>query len=194
MPAAGCRAAFACGAIVSVFSSSLEVARLSTTRDLLFNIAPGVVSPTPHFGAILLVALLAGVVNLAVIGIEIWWVLRIGEFAEASGWRAKRNRILGAWSFLIPIVNYWFPYQAIRDAQPPDQSPADTLRWWLWYILGPLCTGIVLTAVGIVGNAVLIAIALAGATAIQILIAVLGWQLVDELDQTQDNALAAIAA
>ncbi len=37
---------------------------------------------------------------------------------------------MGSW--FVPVVNYWFPYQAIRDClAPEDPHRGLVLQWWL---------------------------------------------------------------
>ena len=48
-----------------------------------------------------------------------------------SAGRRSRARTLGAFSVLIPIVNFWWPYEAIRDCYPPGGRSAVALRWFV---------------------------------------------------------------
>jgi hypothetical protein len=63
------------------------------------------------------------------------WQYRAATTARALGYPARRSPGLGAWSWVIPLVNLWFPYQAIRDLLPPGHAlRALVLRTWLFYI------------------------------------------------------------
>jgi len=63
------------------------------------------------------------------------WQYRAATTARALGYPARRSPALGAWSWVIPVVNFWFPYQAIRDLLPPGHEVRTlVLRTWLCYM------------------------------------------------------------
>jgi hypothetical protein len=73
--------------------------------------------------------IVAGVVFLV-------WQFRAAKTARALGYPARRSPALGAWSWVIPVVNLWFPYQAMRDLLPPGHAVRSlVLRTWLCYVL-----------------------------------------------------------
>ena len=47
------------------------------------------------------------------------------------GLRLRRSPTLAAAGFIIPIVNFWWPYQAAADLLPPG-SPDRRLAGWWW--------------------------------------------------------------
>ncbi len=62
------------------------------------------------------------------------WFYRAALTAEAAGLPARRRPGLAACSFIIPVVNFWWPYQSACDLFPAGH-PARRLvgRWWaLW--------------------------------------------------------------
>ena len=68
------------------------------------------------------------------------WFYRACSDARALGLYTRREPGLATGSFVIPIVNLWWPYQSTCDLFPPD-SPArpNVLRWWLlWVVAGPV--------------------------------------------------------
>ena len=70
---------------------------------------------------------------LALIAVLIWQY-RAATAAQAIGHRAARTPALGVAGWIIPIVNFWFPYQGIRDCLPTgDPGRGRVLRWWLGY-------------------------------------------------------------
>jgi hypothetical protein len=189
------RIALVASAVLAVFVGGMTAAILSSIHGHLFTTNPdGTVKVSHQLRTLQIATILPGLASLAVTGIEIWWLTRIGEFANASGWPSTRNRTLGAWSLIIPIVNYWFPYQAIRDSNPPGYPTRVALRWWLWKLIGPPCAGIVVFVTAIAASGVVVAFALACQAAVLLVVAVFGFRLVDELDDTQDNALESITA
>jgi hypothetical protein len=59
------------------------------------------------------------------------------------------SSVLGVAFWFIPVVNFWMPYQAIRDCLAPDDpNRARVLRYWL-YTLG-IEIGFILTAIAII--------------------------------------------
>ncbi|HEY1738480.1 MAG TPA: hypothetical protein VGI86_07210, partial [Acidimicrobiia bacterium] len=187
------RAALVASAVLGVFNSGLTSAVLTSTHGALFftRNSDGIIEKSHRITTLQHALLIPGVFSIAVIGIEIWWLVRIGEFAQASGWPSTHNRTLGAWSLIIPVVSLWFPYLAIRDSNPPGHPNDDLLRWWLWRVIAPPVIQLGVFAAAATDNAVFVALALGVATVVLILIAVLGWHVVDEIDHTQDSALAA---
>lgn len=59
------------------------------------------------------------------------WQFRASRTARNLGWPAKHSPALGTWSWVIPVVNYWFPYQAIRDCLAPGDPNRSVVRT-LW--------------------------------------------------------------
>jgi hypothetical protein len=132
-----------------------------------------------------LISLPYGFVGHAYLALLIAWLYNAGKFADTQRWPTVRSRTLGAFSPLIPIVNLWWPYDAIRDLYPPGGRPDVALRWWLSYLIAP--------PVAFVSVIVTTAFAPAAVTAIVVVLAggllvvpvVLGWKLVDDLDAMQ---------
>ena len=38
---------------------------------------------------------------------------------------------------MIPVVNLWWPYEAIRDLYPPGRRPPVALQWWVAHLVVP---------------------------------------------------------
>jgi hypothetical protein len=147
---------------------------------------------TPHVSngltALQLASTPLGLLSVAFLGLLIAWILQAGKFAEMMGWPTVRSRTLGAWSILIPIVNFWFPYEALRDAYPPQAPHAALLRWWLMYIVTPIPLMFLVFGVALTGSATATATVII-LTIIPIgLTVVFGWQAIDELDAAQAGA------
>lgn len=90
----------------------------------------------------------ASMLLLAVGIIFLIWFYRALTVAAESGLPAKRGPGLGVAGFLIPIVNFWWPYRSMVDAMPAGH-PAQPLilRWWLLYVAMSLLTiGVVVAA------------------------------------------------
>jgi|SRR5947209_2477303 len=90
--------------------------------------------------------LLAGVLFLL-------WFHRSCRNARALGLPTRRDPALATAGFVIPVVNYWWPYQSTCDLLPAGHpARRHVLRWWLLWLVGGLMSGIVVfTGVAIGG-------------------------------------------
>jgi hypothetical protein len=128
-------------------------------------------------------------VSLAFFVLLVAWIYHAAKFGELQGWPAARGCLLGSLSLLIPIVQFWWPYEAVRDSFPPGQRPPSVLHWWLAYLIVPVVTmfGVAITALS--GSVEAIVIALALAVPVVAVPVVLGWRLIDALDAAQRASL-----
>lgn len=136
-----------------------------------------------RFVAIQLAWMPLGFLGLAFTAILIAWIYHAGEFADAMGWPAARSRTLGAFSVLIPVVNLWWPYEAIRDAYPPGADHEALLRWWLSYLIVPFVTFLAVFVVAIVGTTPVLWITIAAAAVCTTIPVTLGWKLIDDFER-----------
>jgi hypothetical protein len=173
-------------AVYTLLAFALTGALFNGSRHGLFTTNPdGTTQVSNHLVALQLASTPMSLLGLAFVGLLIAWIYQAGKFAEMNGWPTVRNRTLGAFSILIPIVNFWFPYEALRDAYPPQSPHPALLRWWLTYILIPipLTFAVFIVALTASGTATAIVVAL---TVIPLTLSVVfGWQAIDELDAAQ---------
>jgi hypothetical protein len=59
------------------------------------------------------------------------WQYRAARTARLLWLPARHSAGLGVGSWFIPVVNFWFPYQALRDCLPPGH-PGRTAVGRLW--------------------------------------------------------------
>lgn len=86
--------------------------------------------------------------TIGAVVIECIWQFRAASAARALLLPAKRTPGWGVAFWFIPIVNFWMPYQAIRDClDPADPNRAIVLRYWL-FVVG-LWIGDTLTVIGL---------------------------------------------
>ncbi len=79
------------------------------------------------------------VFTLGVIVLLILWLYRAGATARAAGLPLRRDPGLGAVSLIIPILQFWWPYRAARDAVGPDKQAQNlVVRWWTAWIASSL--------------------------------------------------------
>ena len=125
--------------------------------------------------SLLLLALEAAVYVLFLI-----WQYQAAKTAQLLLLPARRSPGLGVGSWFIPIVNLWFPYQALRDCLPAGHRGRSVVaRMWAFYIATTVmlvATDIVATLgspVGFVLAAVTLALgagfAVQGTTAVQLI-------------------------
>jgi hypothetical protein len=117
-------------------------------------------SVTPVLSYCSLGVLVAGVLFLV-------WMYRAAAVARLLGLPARRAPGLATFSFLIPIVNLWWPYQSTCDLLPPGHPGRHAVgRWWAtWLSSSLLVPAIFLAGYGPVWLRVVLA-ALAGGAAI----------------------------
>lgn len=99
--------------------------------------------------------------QLLVLGVGVvflLWFYRAAVNARALGLPARREPPLATASFIIPIVNLWWPYRSTLDLLPAD-DPArpHVLRWFLlWVVGGFVSTAIVLVSALVEGPVALL--------------------------------------
>ena len=119
-------------ALVSVASIALELYGINAINEVLagsLDLAP--LEAYDNWG-IVLAALL--VVVLLTTGIS--WMVWHYRLAKGAPGRLERSPAMHAWSWVIPFIALWFPYQNTRAVQgvygvaPPSWMPV----WWLTFI------------------------------------------------------------
>ncbi len=69
------------------------------------------------------------------------WQYRAARTARLLWLPAARSAGLGVASWFIPVVNFWFPYQALRDCLPPDHPDRGVVgRLWAFFIAALVLT------------------------------------------------------
>jgi hypothetical protein len=105
--------------------------------------APTLVAPDQFNGAIGALMSAVGLCAIAAVVIACIWQFRAASSARAMAYPARRSPGWGVACWFIPIVNYWMPYQAIRDCLAPgDPGRRLILRWWLSVIAMQTLVGV----------------------------------------------------
>lgn len=87
--------------------------------------------------------LLSGTINLAGFVLFLVWQSRAATTARSLAYPARRSPALGVGGWFIPVCNFWFPYQALRDCLPPGHPARRmVLHMWLW-LIAQLCVSVV---------------------------------------------------
>jgi hypothetical protein len=115
-------------------------AESSTFREVFHNIRvqidTGVVqSQTNQSATLNLVGVLNLAVEVPVYLLFLMWQYKAAVTAQLLRIPARRSPGLGVGSWFIPVVNLWFPYQAIRDCLPPEDPGRRVVgRMWACFI------------------------------------------------------------
>ncbi len=119
------------------------------------------------------------------------WFYRSASLASSTGLRARRNPGLATASFMIPVLNFWWPYQSTCDLLPENHPARHVVRrWWtLW--IGCMVGGVaVFFSVGV--NTVALAIATGATVVLALLSAVTARIVVSEITDAHDQLLAGV--
>jgi hypothetical protein len=114
-------------------------------HDLRVEASTGVVQP--QLNRSVTHTNLLGLATLAVTApfyvLLLTWQYRAARTARLLHLPAAHSAGLGVGSWFIPIVNFWFPYQALRDCLPPGHADGRVVnRMWACFI-----SALILTAV-----------------------------------------------
>lgn len=117
------------------------------------------------------------------------WQYRAATTAQRLRFPARRSPALGVGSYLIPVVQLWFPYQALRDCLPPgDPNRTVVLHTWLLLILTGLINVVLIVllaeAHGLGVGLLVVQIGL------ETLLGSLGYRLVTAVSSAHNRALA----
>ena len=88
--------------------------------------------------------------TIATFGLQVFfmiWLYRAAGVARKAGLPARRDPVWAILGFIIPVVNFWFPYQVARDSfAPTDARRGVAARWWTWYLISTLLGAVVVVA------------------------------------------------
>lgn len=152
---------------VSTITGAFQWHWIAEHWDEITAAGNGVQSNNGNNGAAI-IGQMAGLVLLAAGILFMIWFYRAAQLAASSGLTARRSPGLATASFIIPIVNLWWPYQSTRDLLPENHPGRQVVkRWWaLW--IGCTIGGLAVGAAAFTG-----AVALAIATGITVVLALL---------------------
>jgi hypothetical protein len=87
--------------------------------------------------------IIGGLVEIAGFVLFLVWQSRAATTARSLGYPGRRSPALGVGGWFIPVCNFWFPYQAIRDCLPPGHPARPmVLHMWLW-LMAQFCVSLV---------------------------------------------------
>lgn len=129
-----------------------------------------------------------GALEIGALVLIVLWQAKATDMARALGFPAVRSTGWGIAGWFVPVIRWWFPYQAVRDCLAPgDPERATVKRMWTCYLvsLGASLITMILALAGTpVGWAtgVLTAVAAAG-------FAALGVRVVTVIDEAHRRTL-----
>ena len=101
-------------------------------------------------------------VNFAAQVLLMIWLYRAATLARRAGLPARHDATWAWLGFLVPVVNFWFPYQVAADAMPVGDPARRRVGWWwaCWLAQGFVTIPIAITAYFSRPTAVVLAIGL----------------------------------
>ena len=109
-------------------ATALSLGGLVTAIDRFGDIARRNTSSTlPTFWW---VAQFGGLIGIAVLVLRIVWLYRAASVARSLGLETRREPLHSAIGWLIPVINYWWPYQGMTDLFPEGERPDRRIAWW----------------------------------------------------------------
>jgi hypothetical protein len=131
------------------------------------------------------VALIVGVALFMI------WFHRSAVLAASSGLHARRSAGWATASFIIPVLNLWWPYQSTCDLLPQNHpARAAVRRWWaLWIASFIGCFAVIFAAFV---DPIVLAIAAAVTVVLALLAAVAARTVVTEITDAHDSLLAGV--
>ena len=119
-------------AVLAGISSLPDIARVRTDRSSGID-----EKIAGHWAdlSMIRVHLAAGLIALVTTGLWLWKVRRNVDQIDRADQRHRRIWIWLGW--LVPIMNYWFPLQIVRDVGESSQRPRLPYRsWWAAWVIG----------------------------------------------------------
>jgi hypothetical protein len=136
---------------------------------------------------------LFGIVGFAIAVLFMIWFYRAASNGWSSGIPARHGPVIATFSFIIPVLNLWWPYQAALDMVPAsDPNRGIIRRWWALWLLGMLCGVLVYPAAAIYTETT--ARVVAGIGAVAMLMAALAARAMVEYVTSTHEHLGNVAA
>jgi hypothetical protein len=133
---------------------------------------------------------LAGIVLLVVGVLFLLWFHRAATNAISAGMHARRSPVLATLSFIIPILNLWWPYQSACDMLPAEHPGRLAIRrWWaLW--IGCTIAGLATIGAAATLNDLALALTTAVGVVLAVLAAIAARAVVDAISDAHGQLLA----
>lgn len=182
------RAALVAGAAIEiVLAATMAVVYSSFFGDLFREIersSRSRSSAPPTFPS----GFFAGIIVLNVVQIALYvvgilfivWSYQSARAARTLGIPARLESYWSVLGWIVPVVNFWFPYQVVVDCLPPGHPARRTVGWWWGLYLGMGFSVVVV----MVGSFISVPVALVAAVlpaTLAVLAAQRGRQMIQEI-------------
>ncbi len=147
------------GLVLYVVQLATSLVILPTVRDMfqqmIDDIEAGRTTTTvatntePAYVAANLVSNVAGIGFIVVGIIFLIWVHKALTNAGALGLRLTHSPGWGVAGFIVPIIQFWVPYQAMRDLFPEGNAARSTVTRWFASWLGASLLSVIMTVTAI---------------------------------------------
>jgi Domain of unknown function (DUF4328)/Protein of unknown function (DUF2510) len=135
----------------------------------------------------------ASLVLLVVGVLFLLWFHRAAANAVSAGMHARRSPVLATISFIIPILNLWWPYQSTCDMLPADHPGRVAVRrWWaLW--VGCTIAGLATAGAAFTLNDIALAVTTAVGVVLAVLAAFAARAVVEEISDAHGQLMTRTA-
>lgn len=100
------------------------------------------------------------VLVLGFVGVIIW-AYKAASVASKLNYPARHSTTWAILGWIVPVINFWFPYQSVRDCLAPDNPERRSVRrWWALYLVGSFAWVVIVVIAIVVGLAIALALAL----------------------------------
>jgi hypothetical protein len=97
--------------------------------------APALTIPHGFYGGFGVIVSLFNLLTVAAVIVACVWQFRAASTARALGHPAKHSPGWGVGSWFVPVVDFWMPYQALRDClAPADPSRKLVEQFWMFLL------------------------------------------------------------
>jgi len=114
--------------------------------------------------------------------VMIVWLYQVASVARRLNIPARHSPGWAIGGFLVPIVNFWFPYQVARDCFLPQHPGRSTVAMWWGMTLGSIATGITVVLVAALSGRTAGTICGAALLAVPVWAAVSGYRMVQQIE------------
>lgn len=194
---AGRRASIALifGALLS--AASLIVSALvfgPAVHRLIHDLRVGDTARLPQINlSVFLPLQLFSFVGLAVQILVMIWLYRAATLAGRAGLPARHDPIWGAVGFIVPIINFWFPYQVAADTLPSGDPARSVVGWWWTWWLAQNFVGIPVLIVSLFVSASTMTAVAVVAAVFPLLAAYTGRKMIAVVGQAHERLIANVA-
>ena len=107
----------------------------------------------------IVVLLVADVVTLAAQIIMVIWLFKAARTAERLRLPKRLDPIWAILGFILPVINFWFPYWIAADLLPPGDPRRPVAGWWWAFWLAQGVTGLVVFVVSFTSSTAAVVLA-----------------------------------